>query len=137
MMDITQALSQTNWLSVIAAAMACFVIGGIWYGPLFGRAWMQGFNLSEDDLRNRSVSMTFGLALLLALVTALNLDMFLGPQSDVITGLMAGLLSGVGFVATLLGILYVFEMQTLKIYLINAGYCVVTLTVMGIILGAW
>ena len=136
-MDVGTAFSQVNGLSVMVAAVVSFVIGGIWYGPLFGRAWMEGFNLSEDDLKKRSVPMTFGIALLLALITALNLEMFLGPQSDLMTGLMAGLFSGVGFVATLLGILYVFEMQKLKIYLINAGYCVVTLTVMGIILGAW
>lgn len=136
-MDLGTAFSQINWLSVIVAAVVSFVIGGIWYGPLFGRAWMAGFNLSEDDLKKRSIPMTFGIALLLALITALNLEMFLGPQADLMTGLMAGLLSGIGFVATLLGILYVFEMQTLKIYLINAGYCVVTLAVMGVILGAW
>ena len=137
MVDFNQVLMHVNWLSVLMAAAACFVMGGIWYGPLFGRAWMQGFNLTEDDLNNRSVPKTFGIACLLALITALNLEMFLGPQAGLMTGMMAGLLAGIGFVATFLGILYVFEMQSLKIYLINAGYCVITLTVMGMILGAW
>ena len=29
-----------NWLAVIGAAVAAFVIGALWYGPLFGKRWM-------------------------------------------------------------------------------------------------
>ena len=28
-----------NWLAVIAAALSAFVLGGLWYGPLFKNAW--------------------------------------------------------------------------------------------------
>ena len=28
-----------NWLAVIVAAVATFVLGGVWYGPLFGKIW--------------------------------------------------------------------------------------------------
>jgi hypothetical protein len=36
-----------------------------------------------------------------------------------------------------LGVTYLFEHRSLKLFLINAGYQVVTFTVMGAILGAW
>ena len=29
-----------NWLGVVLAAAACFVVGGIWYGPIMGKKWM-------------------------------------------------------------------------------------------------
>jgi hypothetical protein len=35
------------------------------------------------------------------------------------------------------GIQYLFEMRSLLLFLINAGYSIVTLTAMGAILGAW
>lgn len=28
-----------NWLAVAAAAVAYYVLGGLWFTPLFGRAW--------------------------------------------------------------------------------------------------
>ena len=30
-----------NWLAVIAAALSMFVIGGLWYGPLFAKPWQR------------------------------------------------------------------------------------------------
>ena len=33
--------STINHLAVIAAAIASFVLGGLWFGPLFGSAWMK------------------------------------------------------------------------------------------------
>lgn len=136
-MDLATALQSINWASVLVAAISSFLIGGIWYGPMFGQAWMNAFGYTEEDLKKRSIPKTFGLSLVLAFVASLILEMFIGPNADALYGTMAGFLAGFGWVATFLGILYLFEMQTLKVYLINAGYCVISLTIMGVILGAW
>lgn len=136
-MDLSTAIANVNWLSVIVAAISAFLIGGIWYGPLFGQAWMTEFGYTEEDLKKRSVPKTFGFSLLLAFIAALNLEMFIGAEADLAMGLGAGFLAGLGWVATFLGILYLFEMQSLRAYLVNAGYCIFSLTLMGAILGAW
>ncbi|WP_299226921.1 DUF1761 domain-containing protein [uncultured Psychroserpens sp.] len=136
-MDLIAALENINWLSVIIAAISSFLIGGIWYGPIFGKAWMTEFNFTEEDLKKRSPTKTFGLSLLLAFIAALILEMFIGTKADVIFGTMAGFFAGIGWVSTMLGILYLFEMKSLKAFSINAGYCTITLTLMGTILGAW
>lgn len=136
-MDFATAFSSINWLSIIVAAVSAFLIGGIWYGPLFGRAWMKEFGFSEEDLKQRNVAKTFGLSLLLSLFAAFNLDMFIGAEATTSFGTMAGFLAGIGWVATFLGIIYLFEMKSLAAFLINAGYCIVALTTMGAILGAW
>ena len=130
-MDLTTALQNINWLSVAIAAISSFIIGGIWYGPLFGNAWMTAFGYKEEDLKKRSIPKTFGLSLLLALFASLILEMFIGPEANMIFGTMAGFFAGIGWVATFLGILYLFEMQTMKVYLINAGYCVISLLLWG------
>jgi len=136
-MDLATAFGNINWLSVMVAAVSAFVIGGAWYGPIFGRAWMAAFGFTEEDRRKRSLPTTFWLSLVLALVAALVLEMFIGAEANLTYGAIAGFLAGFGWVATLLGILYLFEMQSLKAYLINAGYCIIALTTMGVILGAW
>ncbi len=136
-MEVTAAFSAINWGSVLVAAISSFLVGGIWYGPLFGRAWMKAFGFTEEDLKKRNMGKTFGLSLVLAFVAALVLDMFIGAEATLMFGLMAGFFAGIGWVATFTGIQYVFEMKSLKIFLISAGYSTVSLTLMGAILGAW
>ena len=136
-MDAATAFSSINWLSVIVAAISSFMVGGLWYGPVFGRAWMKGNGFTEEQLAQRNMPMVFGFSLLLALVAAINLEMFIGAEADLAFGLFAGLAAGVGWVAAFLGILYLFEKRSVQVFLINAGYCVVALTLMGAILGAW
>ena len=135
-MDVSTAFANINWVSVIAAAVSSFLVGGIWYGPVFGRAWMAEFGFSEEDLAKRNMPVVFGGALLLALIAAINLEMFIGKDADMAFGGIAGFFAGFGWVAMFLGILYLFEMRSMKVYWINAGYCTVALTVMGLILGA-
>lgn len=126
-----------DWLAVVAATLSAFVVGGFWYGPLFGKAWMQALALREDDLGKRNMPMVFGVALLLSLVAAINLAAFIGPDAGIGFGTAAGFAAGFGWVGMFLGILYLFERRPLKAWAINAGYCTLALTLMGLILGAW
>ena len=135
-MDPASATAAINWLSVIIAAVSAFMVGGLWYGPLFGKAWAEGFGLSEEYLAGRNMPMVFGVSLLLSLIAAVNLEMFIGAEATLAFGVFAGFAAGFGWVAAFLGILYLFEKRSLKVFLINGGYCVVALTVMGAILGA-
>ena len=98
-MDLTTAFTQINWLSVLVAAISSFLVGGIWYGPLFGKAWMVEFGFKEEDLKERSIPKTFGLSLVLAFIAALILDMFIGKEADIMFGLAAGFFAGLGWVA--------------------------------------
>lgn len=126
-----------NWLAVLAATLSAFVVGGLWYGPLFGKAWMQALALSEEELGKRNMPKVFGVALLLSLVAAINLAAFIGPDASIGFASAAGFAAGFGWVGMFLGILYLFEGRTFKAWAINAGYCTVALTLMGLILGAW
>ena len=136
-MDLATGFENINWLSVLFATISAFLIGGIWYGPVFGKAWMTEFGFAVEDLKKRNMSKVFGLSVALSFIAALNLALFIGAEASLVFGSMAGFFAGFGWVSTMLGILYLFEMNSLKAYFINAGYCIVTLTVMGAILGAW
>ena len=136
-METGNPIALINWLAVCAAAVSAFFVGGLWYGPLFGKAWMAAGEFSEEMLAKRNLPMVFGLSLLASFVAAINLEMFIGAEATLAFGLFAGFAAGLGWVATFLGILYLFEKRTLALFLVNGGYCVVALTLMGAILGAW
>ena len=93
-MDLSSAFININWLSVLTAALSSFLLGGLWYGPLFGRIWMNENNFSEEDLKKRSMTKTFGLSIVLAIIAAFILDMFIGHKADLITGFFGGFFAG-------------------------------------------
>jgi hypothetical protein len=63
--------------------------------------------------------------------------MFIGPKADTMAGVLAGLLVGLGWVAPGLTCTFLFERRPRRLLAIDAGYHVVTFTLMGTILGAW
>lgn len=131
-------LSKLNYLAILAAAASAFVIGGVWYSPImFGNTWMTAAGLSEGDVRTRKMGIVFGVSFLLSLVISFNLAAFLAGPPNLSWGITAGALAGIGWVATAMGVTYLFEARAPKLFLVNAGYHAVTFMVMGGILGVW
>jgi hypothetical protein len=127
-----------NYWAILVAALSTFLIGGLWYSPaVFGKSWMKENGFTEEDLKKGNMAKIFGLAFFLGLIAAINLAMFMGPENDPTMGALWGFLAGFGWVATFVGTHYLFERKSFKLFLINAGYSVVALTVMGVIIAAW
>jgi len=129
---------QFHYPAVITAALVCFAIGGLWYSPiLFAGAWMREAGITEAQTRQAKMGKVFTLTALATLVMAFNLAAFIGPKASLGFGLFAGFAAGLGWVMMSLGVIYLFEQRSLKLWLINGGYQVVGYTAMGGILGAW
>lgn len=127
-----------NYWAILVSALSTFLIGGVWYSPaVFGKAWMRENGFTEEELRKGNMVKIFGLSFVLGLVAAINLAMFLGNEMDAAMGALYGFLTGFGWVAMFIGTHYLFERKSFKLFLINAGYSVVALTIMGLIIGAW
>jgi hypothetical protein len=127
-----------NYWAILVSALSTFLIGGLWYSPaVFGKAWMRENGFTEEELKKGNMTKIFGLTFLLSLIAAINLAMFLGPEVNIGMGAFYGFLAGFGWVAMFIGTHYLFERKSFKLFLINAGYSVVALTVMGVIIGAW
>ena len=130
-------VSKLNFLAIAVAAGTTFLLGGLWYSPiLFATSWMREAGLTPEQTRQAKLARVFGLSALAALVMAVNLALFIGAQG-VAFGTFAGLATGLGWVAMSLGVIYLFEQRSLKLWLINSGYQVAAYTMMGAILGAW
>jgi len=126
-----------NYLAVLLSALAFFVIGSIWYSPLlFAKVWMKELGFTMDPQSNVMMFKVFGLSFLLMLIMAFNLAAFIGNGNGFQFGLTAGALTGIGWVALAIGINYLYERKSFRIWLINAGYMAVGFSAMGAIIGA-
>lgn len=135
-------LSGFNFWELLVAAASTFLIGFVWYGNmLFGKAWQKLAGLTDDQIKNANMPLIFGLSFVLFLIIALFLSVFteiamMIGTSAIWAGLFAALLC-LGLVATSIGVNYLFARKPLKLFLIDAGYLVVTFFIMGLIIGAW
>lgn len=125
-----------NWLAVLVATLSTFVIGAIWYGPIFGKKWMKENGYTEEDLKNVNMGKIYGTAFVLELFMAINLAFFLNGLS-IQEGALYGFLTGFGWVAMAIGVNYLFSRKTISLWFIDSFYFVVSFTLMGIILTAW
>ena len=131
-------MPEVNYLAVIAAAVATFALGGLWYSPaLFGKAWQREAGVTEEKMKTANMALIFGLTFVLSLIAAWVFALFLGPRPPMALGLGAGFSAGLCWVAASLGINYLFERKSLKLWLINGGYHTLQFTIIGLILALW
>lgn len=129
---------EINYWAVLVSALAFFAIGSLWYSPLlFSNAWMKELGFTKESLAGSNMVKYFGLSFILMLIMAFNLAAFIGNGQGWQFGATAGALAGIGWVALAIGINYLYERKSFRIWLINAGYMAVSFTVMGAIIGAW
>ena len=125
-----------NWLAILIATLAAFALGGVWYGPLFGNAWLAALGKSADDLEPSPTPfvISFFTALLTCVVMAwLMIALEIGTASG---GAVFGLVTGVGFIATAMASDTAFCRWGMRLFLIQSGYRVAYSILMGAIIGA-
>jgi hypothetical protein len=130
-------IASLNWLAVLVAALSGFVIGSVWYGPLFQKPWMQLSGMTKEKGAQASMPMTFGGAYVLNVIAATGLALLMHGHSGWATGVHTGAFAATFFVATALGVIYLFEQRPFKLWLINASYQIVNFAAMGTVLGLW
>lgn len=60
-----------NWLAVLVAAVVTFVLGGLWYGPLFGKVWRTAEGQTEPQPgHQKHPAFVYGLSFVLMLIAA-------------------------------------------------------------------
>ena len=135
-------LVPVNYLAVLLCAVASMVIGFLWYGPLFGKPWskMTGMTKEKMDKAKESMPTTYGLMFVSSLVMAYVLAHFVwyaAPGSlTLFISVKTAVWAWLGFVATYAFSKFLFnaEKKTWALLVIDAGYYLVTLVVMGAIL---
>jgi hypothetical protein len=128
-------MPEINWIAVLVATIASFALGALWYSPaLFGKAWQREAGLTDEQLARGNKARIFGLTLVLAFLAAWNFANFLGPRPSLALGLGAGASAGLLWVAGSLGINYLFERKSFKLFAINGGYHTLQFAIIGLVL---
>ena len=125
-----------QWCPVLVAALSAFALGGLWYGPLFKRAWCREAGIAPDVAPGHPARI-FAIAFACSLFAATFFAWFVGPDPSLIEALHTGLVVGVAWVAMSFGINYAFAQRSLKLWLIDGGYHVLQFVLYGLVLGAW
>ena len=130
-------LGALNIWAILVATTLAFVLGGVWYGPVFGQAWLAALGKTADDIEPSASPfiISFFTALLTCVVLALLMQAL--AISGWLEGALFGLFVGIGFIATAMASDSAFCGWGLRLFLIQSGYRVVYSVLMGIVLGAW
>ena len=135
-----------NYWAVLVGAVSNMVIGAIWYGPLFGKPWAHMIGMTQADMekaKSRGMGKNYAVMFIGSLLMSYTLAHALVFASNfldaygVSAGLMAGFWNWLGFIAPVTVGVVLWENKPWKLWMINAGYYLVALCVMGVILAVW
>ena len=135
---------ELNYWAILVAALAAMVIGGMWYGPLFGKVWMRLTGISQekiDEIKKKGMAKSYILNFVGYLVMAYVLAHIISYTNATTwqSGIQGGFWMWLGFVATTGANEYIYAVKPKPwtLYFINQGNILVTLMVMGAILARW
>ncbi len=158
---------EMNFLALAAAALSALVVGFVWYNPnVFGNAWMKAADMTEDKMKGANMAKIFILAFIFAFILAMAMQMLTIHQIGAMGmvgvdienalpsyaafmadygaahrtfghGAFHGVMSGIFVALPIIGTNALFERKGAKYILINSGYWIVTMGVMGAIVCGW
>lgn len=127
---------EIDFITVVLVAILNIGLGMIWYSKgFFGKKWakLSGAKKPKDP------GYVYSFSIFASLVTAFTLELFISnfPSANAWTGLMTGFWAGIGFfgATSIHGYLFSGDSEKNELFLINSGYHIVSLTIMGFILG--
>lgn len=133
-------MHDVNWLAVLVAGILPLVIGFLWYGPIFGKKWLNLMEMTAEEVQEDFNPLkTHGASFVLSLVTAYVLAQLLAVMdgSGAMIGVHVGLLVTIGFVLNVgyQGVAY--EQRKPGIFALSLGFNAVALIGQAVILAIW
>ena len=129
-----------SWIGIGAAVVAMNVIGFLWYGPLFGKMWMELVGMTKKDAEKakkegcaKQMTLMVGSSIVMAYV----LSMFVPLGTEMNTALMTAFWIWLGFIATVMLAPVAWQKMPWKLYWLNSLHYLVGFLVMAAILSMW
>lgn len=127
-------MANANLLAILVAAATGFLIGGLWYGPLFGKAWMAEHGFTEEQLRTGNMVKIYGLTFAFSVLSALFLGHLLSavgasPRATIMISVGISL----GYIIPAIGTNYLFSRKSGKLFAIDASYWLTFYAAMGLV----
>ena len=114
-----------NYLALVVATAVAFVLGHIWYGPLFGKIWVQEkFGGKMEKPSQQKMIVLLGTTVILTFVIVAGLSR-LTPLATPLMALGGALVIYFFFVLPVLIIQAMYGGNSVKVALIDLGYWLV------------
>lgn len=129
-----------NWLAVLVATVAAFVLGWIYYSPtLLGNLYMKESKMSEERMKQMNPMIPMIMSFIVTFLSALALEIFFKTLgfTGVVAGMVLGLVVGLFFVGINLLSDYMFSGNSPKLMLIQVLYRVLMFVTIGVVIGLW
>jgi hypothetical protein len=140
---------EIHFLPVLVCAVISMVLGMLWYGPIFGKAWMRVIKADPDCMTdpvkrkeaNKKAMPLYLLQFLLALVQIWTLSKYISLGAASSSGLATALCLWVGFVLPTVAGGAMWSGDSRKDawnrFFLTAGFQLLLFLVFGLILNAW
>jgi hypothetical protein len=129
-----------NYWSILVAGLAAWGLGAIWYSPIgFGKAWQSAAGMSDADVEGGNMPLIFGTSFVLMCVMMFGMVPALLIKHENITavhGAFHGACFGVFFAAAAMGINYLYQRKSIKLWLIDGIYQILLLAIGGAVIAA-
>jgi len=137
----SEIFSQINWLAVLVAAVAYFILGALWYSNiLFANMWIKAHGIDMNDPNGRKgLGMMMFLSFVGFFIVCIGLEMLVVKLdlSGYMSGIKLGLATGVCFSMMALSITYLYTRKPISLHLIDGLYHVIGQIIAAIILCVW
>jgi len=124
-----------NWLAVVLGTIVFFFVGAVWYSALFGKLWQRELGMSDEQLKaGLNMPLIMGTCFVLEFIVVLTLGhlfAFLQPPDHVKMMMATGF--GLAIMSPAIGINYLYQRKSLKLFLIDAGHFVVGMAAVGLV----
>ena len=135
------ALSNLDWLHVLVATVAYYILGAIWYSFLFQKQWIRYHKIdtsNPDAKKGVGMIMFLGFVWTFIICTGLALLIFKTPYlGGIESAVKLGLTTGVCFSAMVISMTYLYLKKPFALHLIDGLFHVVGQVVAAIILILW
>ncbi len=136
---------EINYLAILVCGLLAMVLGYVWYGPLFGKKWMEVIGATEMDLERRkemqkSAGKLYVVQFVLILFQVWVLSYYIKGWADA-SGVENALWVWAAFIMPTIAGSAMWNNDSARIswarFLIQAGYQLALFVIFGLILGNW
>ena len=130
------SMTGINWIAVVIGVVLSNALGFLWYGPLFGKPWMNALGKKASELQASPASyvVTVVTSLITMIVLAAAIRAF--GSASVVEGAIVGVVLYIGLTGAPTYVGTTFEGRPVTVWYINALYNVVVFGVMGAVFAA-
>ena len=152
---------ELNFIALFVSALTTLVVGFVWYHPkVFGTIWMKESGMTEEKMKGGNMLIIFSLSLVYAFLISLILQFLVIHQYSVLSltggdlskvlpsytafmadygsafrtfkhGALHGFLAGLFMILPVIGTNALYERKSFKYTLVNGGFWIICLMIMG------